>query len=289
MPDSPQDFTVIGAGTMGAGIGYVAASAGYRVTIVEVDADRATAALDRIARWADQAEDRGRAEPGTASAVRDRLHTVADVADSPEGAEVIVEAVPERADLKRAVLAAAEARGPRLLASNTSSIAITSLAEPLHHPDRFCGLHFFNPVYAMSLLEIVVTDATTDATRDHALAIAARLGKEPIVVRDSPGFATSRLGNALSLEAVRMVESGVASAADIDKAMALGYRHPMGPLELTDVVGLDVRLDIARTLQAAYGDRFAPPRLLVEMVESGRLGKKSGEGFYLWRDGRKVA
>ena len=140
----------------------------------------------------------------------------------------------------------------------------------------------------MPLLEIVVGEHTSDHTRNEALAVADRLGKQPIVVRDAPGFATSRLGNALGLEAIRMVESGVADAADIDKAMSLGYRHPMGPLELTDVVGLDVRLAIARTLQEAYGDRFSPPQLLVDMVEQGKLGKKTGEGFYRWQGGQKA-
>jgi len=202
-----------------------------------------------------------------------------EVAPEPE---VVVEAVPERLDLKRALLRAAAARAPRLLASNTSSIPIAALAEGLDRPERFIGLHFFNPVWAMPLLEIVVGAASAPGTVDAALAVAATLGKDPILVRDMPGFATSRLGVALGLEAIRMVADGVASPADIDKAMVLGYRHPMGPLELTDVVGLDVRLDIARTLEKAYGDRFTPPPLLVEMVAEGRLGKKSGEGFYRW-------
>lgn len=284
----PEHFVVVGGGTMGAGIAYVAASAGYRVTLCEVDPERATSALDRIGRWAETAEDRGKTEPGTSTLVQAATSTVTEISQAPEGAEVFVEAVPEQPDLKRSVLAAAQKRSPKLLATNTSSISITELAAGLDHPGHFIGLHFFNPVYAMALLEIVVGDQTSDATRDQALAVAERLGKQPIVVRDAPGFATSRLGNALGLEAIRMVESGVAGAADIDKAMALGYRHPMGPLELTDVVGLDVRLDIARTLQAAYGDRFAPPSLLIDMVEQGKLGKKTGEGFYRWQGGQKV-
>jgi len=284
----PEQFVVVGGGTMGAGIAYVAALADYQVSLCEVDDERAAAALDRIGRWAEAAEDRGRVEPGTATRVRDQVTSLPNVAEAPEGAAVIVEAVPERLDLKRGILAAAQQRAPKLLASNTSSISISELAQSLDAPERFIGLHFFNPVYAMALLEIVVGDQTSSQSQAAALAIAERLGKEPIVVRDAPGFATSRLGNALGLEAIRMVESGVASAADIDKAMSLGYRHPMGPLELTDVVGLDVRLDIARTLQAAYGDRFAPPRLLIEMVEAGKLGKKTGEGFYRWHGGQKV-
>ena len=174
-----------------------------------------------------------------------------------------------------------------LLGSNTSSIPIAELADGLTRPADFLGLHFFNPVWAMALLEVVVGPATAPETTETAVALAGRLGKDPVVVRDMPGFATSRLGVTLGLEAIRMVADGVAAAADIDKAMVLGYRHPVGPLELTDLVGLDVRLDIARTLQAAYGDRFAPPPLLVEMVAAGKLGKKSGQGFYTWKDGVK--
>jgi 3-hydroxybutyryl-CoA dehydrogenase len=207
------------------------------------------------------------------------------VSDRPD---VLVEAVPERPDLKRAVLAEAEERQPVLLASNTSSISIGELAESLRTPERFCGLHFFNPVWAMPLLEVVVGPRTSDATRQAAVALADRLGKDPVVVKDAPGFATSRLGVALGLEAIRMVADGVASPGDIDKAMVLGYRHPVGPLELTDIVGLDVRLDIARTLATAYGQRFTPPSLLERMVAEGRLGRKTGEGFYRWEDGRKA-
>ena len=211
-----------------------------------------------------------------------RVVIAADLAEVADAPDVIVEAVPERLDLKRDVLIASEATGPTLLASNTSSISIAELAAPLVRPDRFVGLHFFNPVWAMALLEIVLGPATSTDTAERAGALARRLGKDAVVVRDAPGFATSRLGVALGLEAMRMVQDGVASPADIDKAMVLGYRHPVGPLELTDMVGLDVRLDIARTLQAAYGDRFAPPALLETMVAEGRLGKKSGEGFYHW-------
>lgn len=281
-------FTVVGAGTMGAGIAYVAAGSGYEVTLVEIDGERGRAAVDRIRGWSGKAVERGRVTGEAAAAAMARLRLVTEFTDVDAEQDVFVEAVPERADLKLRVLSAAEELEPKLLASNTSSISIDSLAAKLRRPERFLGLHFFNPVYAMALLEIVVGERTSESARDAALAVAARLGKDPVVVRDSPGFATSRLGNALGLEAIRMLESGVASAADIDKAMSLGYRHPMGPLELTDVVGLDVRLDIARTLQAAYGDRFEPPRTLIDMVAAGRLGKKTGRGFYTWVDGKRV-
>ncbi|PYC73379.1 3-hydroxybutyryl-CoA dehydrogenase [Micromonospora arborensis] len=280
-------FVVVGAGTMGLGIAYVAAGAGHAVELVEVDPERGATALNRLAELWERAVQRGKLSADEAAANRQRVTlrpTLAEVAPAPQ---VIVEAVPERLDLKRAVLKDAAELRPALLGSNTSSIAIGELAAELDAPERFVGLHFFNPVWAMTLLEIVVGPATAEETTEAAVALAGRLGKDPVVVRDLPGFATSRLGVTLGLEAIRMVADGVASPADIDKAMVLGYRHPIGPLELTDLVGLDVRLDIARTLQAAYGDRFAPPPLLVEMVAEGRLGKKSGHGFYQWSGGVK--
>ncbi|WP_328849197.1 3-hydroxyacyl-CoA dehydrogenase family protein [Micromonospora zamorensis] len=280
-------FVVVGAGTMGLGIAYVAAGAGHAVELVEVDPERGASALNRLADLWERAVQRGKLSADEAAAHRQRVTlrpTLVDVAPAPE---VIVEAVPERLEEKRAVLRDAAALNPALLGSNTSSIAIGELAAGLDAPERFLGLHFFNPVWAMALLEIVVGPATAEETTAAAVALAGRLGKDPVVVRDLPGFATSRLGVTLGLEAIRMVADGVASPADIDKAMVLGYRHPIGPLELTDLVGLDVRLDIARTLQAAYGDRFAPPPLLVEMVADGRLGKKSGQGFYQWKAGVK--
>jgi 3-hydroxybutyryl-CoA dehydrogenase len=274
-------FVVIGAGTMGIGIAYLAAGAGYRVELVEVDQARAGAARQTLDDLWDKAVARGRITVEAAAAGRTAVVFAPSLAGLAGGPDVIVEAVPERLDLKRAVLAEAAALRPGLLGSNTSSIPIGSLGTGV------IGLHFFNPVWAMPLLEIVVGDSAAPGAVDAALAVAARLGKDPVVVRDRPGFATSRLGVALGLEAIRMVEDEVASVADIDKAMVLGYRHPMGPLELTDVVGLDVRLDIARGLAVAYGPRFEPPALLVTLVGAGNLGRKSGQGFYRWVDGAK--
>ena len=278
---------VVGAGTMGLGIAYVAAGAGYAVELVEVDPARGAAAVQRLGELWERGVQRGKLTADEAAANRKRLTLRAGLAEVAEGPDVIVEAVPERLDLKRAVLHEAAALRPALLGSNTSSISIGELAAGLDRPEDFLGLHFFNPVWAMALLEIVVGPATAEETTAAAVALATRLGKDPVVVRDMPGFATSRLGVTLGLEAIRMVADGVASPADIDKAMVLGYRHPVGPLELTDLVGLDLRLDIARTLQAAYGDRFAPPPLLEEMVADGRLGKKFGQGFYRWEGGVK--
>ena len=227
---------------MGAGIAEALVTSGASVTIVDVD-------------------------------------TATTIEDLPAGLDLIVEAVPEQLELKRSVLARCALREPLLLATNTSGLSIDKLAVELPVPERFLGLHFFNPVHAMKLVEIVVGARTGEAARERALALCAQLGKTSIVVRDAPGFASTRLGIALGLEAMRMVEDGIAAPADIDRAMELGYRHPMGPLKLTDLVGLDVRLDIARNLQRSYGERYAPPQLLIDMVAAGRPGQKVGPGI----------
>jgi 3-hydroxybutyryl-CoA dehydrogenase len=271
---------VIGGGTMGAGIAQVLLEAGCEVVVVEADADAAGRARNRIADGLRRRKDVAAEE---IEARCDRLSTVTDLS-APLGVELVVEAIPEIPDAKRDLLAAAEKVVPpsALLASNTSSLSITDLAGALERPDRFLGMHFFNPVPLSALVELVVGAATGAAAVDDARRWVARLGKESIEVRDSPGFATSRLGVALGLEAIRMLEEGVASAADIDQGMVLGYRHPMGPLRLTDLVGLDVRLAIAEHLAATLGPRFEPPALLREKVAAGDLGKKTGRGFYDW-------
>lgn len=281
---APQRVGVIGGGTMGTGIAYVFAAAGCEVTLVEPRSAQAALAHRAIVARAVGAAERGRLDRSAADRVPDLLHTAEGVTGLDRGLDLVVESVPERLDLKRRVLADAEAREPVLLASNTSGLPITALGEALVRPDRFLGLHFFNPVWSMPLIEIVHTADTADEQVERARAAAGLVGKETILVRDAPGFATSRLGVALGLEAIRMLADGVAAAADIDKAMELGYRHPMGPLRLTDLVGLDVRLDIARNLTEAYGDRFAPPQLLADKVAAGELGRKSGRGFYDWPD-----
>ncbi len=271
---------VLGGGTMGAGIAQVLLEAGCEVVVVEADQTSAARAKSRIieglTRRKDVTVEELKARTG-------RLGTTSDLSE-PLGVELVVEAIPEIPDAKRDLLAAAEKVVPRsaLLASNTSSLSITDLAGALERPERFLGMHFFNPVPLSALVELVVGDATTPAAVDDARQWVARLGKESIEVRDSPGFATSRLGVALGLEAIRMLEEGVASAADIDQGMVLGYRHPMGPLRLTDLVGLDVRLAIAEHLAATLGPRFEPPALLRDKVAAGELGKKTGRGFYDW-------
>ena len=267
---------------MGAGIASVLARAGLEVELVEPSEALAAAGVERARAAISDGVSRGKLSAEEGAAASARLRPVPGLDPASPRPQVLIEAVPERLELKREILGAAERLEPDLLATNTSGISIDSLAAALADPARFLGLHFFNPVPAMALVEVVIGARTSESSREAATALVAELGKEAIVVADSPGFASSRLGLALGLEAIRMVEAGVASAADIDRAMVLGYRHPVGPLRLTDLVGLDVRLDIARNLRQSYGERFTPPPLLETMVGEGRLGKKSGRGFFDW-------
>ncbi|HOX19845.1 MAG TPA: 3-hydroxyacyl-CoA dehydrogenase family protein [Gemmatimonadales bacterium] len=285
MSGFPTRVAVIGAGTMGAGIAQAAATAGWPTTLTDSRPEAVQGAVDRIARTLDGAVQRGKLDATARDAILGRLQTTSGIRAACEGADLVVEAVLEDLDVKRDVMSQASdwAMPSALLATNTSSISIADIAADLPRPERLIGMHFFNPVHLMKLVEIVTHDATDDTARADALAVVQAMGKEPIVVRDSPGFASSRLGIALGLEAMRMLEEGVASAADIDRAMELGYNHPMGPLKLTDLVGLDVRLRIADYLHLALGaERFAPPAILRRLVAEGKLGKKSGHGFYDW-------
>lgn len=278
---------VVGAGTMGHGIAHVAALAGFRVVLCDVSRDAADAGVARIRANLAKGVDRGKVTSSQAAEAQSRLR--ADVGPGPasRGSSVIIEAVPEKMALKQALLRdiEAEADDDAIIGSNTSSLSLTELQNGLRCPARVIGMHFFNPVHIMALLEIVRGDETSDDVVERTQSLARRLGKEPIVVRDTPGFATSRLGIALGNEAMRMFEEGVASAEDIDKAMTLGYRHPMGPLRLTDLVGLDVRLAISRYLHEKLGsDTFRPPGILEQLVENGHLGKKTGRGFYTYSE-----
>jgi 3-hydroxybutyryl-CoA dehydrogenase len=277
---------VIGAGTMGHGIAHVAALAGHQVTLVDTSAGALERALERIRANLEEGVTRGKVEPAARDDALARITTAADAAAA-GAAGLIVEAVPERLDLKIRLFRELDEVAPAdaIMASNTSSLSITRMQQETARPERVVGLHFFNPVHINKLVEVVRGRGTSAATMEAALAFVAGIGKESVVVNDAPGFATSRLGVLLGLEAMRMVEEGVASPADIDRALELGYRHPMGPLRLTDLVGLDVRLDIARYLHAELGgDRFRPPEILERMVAEGRLGRKSGRGFYEWHD-----
>lgn len=276
----PDRVGVIGGGRMGAGIAHAFLMAGAPVVVVERDTDSASEARDRVLATIEGSVRRGATPPEP-----DNLITT--VAWSAlRGCGLVVEAVPELPDLKREALRRAEELLEPLavLASNTSSLSIDGLAAGLRRPGAFLGMHFFNPVPASALVEVVAGSATAPSALDLATGWVAALGKTAVVVRDSPGFASSRLGVLLGLEAVRMVEEGVASPEDIDAAMTLGYKHPVGPLRLTDIVGLDVRLDIAEYLASELGPRFEPPALLRRMVADGLLGRKSGRGFYDWSD-----
>ncbi len=225
---------------------------------------------------------RGKLTAEQADGLPGLVHLVGDVSELPEGLDVLIESVPERLQLKHDVLAAAEARRPSVLATNTSALSVDELAGRLARPEAFLGMHFFNPVWSLQMVELIRGAKTADGTLAAAQAVVALLGKRSIVARDVPGFATSRLDVVTALEAMRMLESGVASAEDIDTAMTVAYRHPMGPLRLSDVVGLDVRLDIAENLSKVYGGRFAPPQVLVDKVAAGELGQKTGQGFFAW-------
>lgn len=277
---SDQQVAVVGGGQMGAGIAHALLLAGARVVLCEVSSDAGDRAAAKVLSDLHRSESRGSGKP--ADALFERLTVVTDHAGI-DGCTLAIEAVPEDLRLKLDVLASMESRlaEDAILATNTSSVSITELAAGLGRPERFLGMHFFNPVPASALVELVVGSTEPDVVT-QAIGWVERMGKTPIVVQDSPGFASSRLGVVLGLEAIRMVEEGVATAADIDAAMVLGYKHPVGPLRLTDLVGLDVRLGIAGYLEQQLGPRFSPPRLMRDMVERGDLGRKSGRGFYLW-------
>ena len=278
---------VLGAGTMGRGIAQVAAQAGHDVVLRDIEDQLVTEGLDGIEATLDEGVDREKVTDRERTATLDRIEGTTELEEAVSGAEMVIEAVPERLDLKRETFADVEALAPAdaVVASNTSSLSLTAIASALDRPERAIGLHFFNPVHLMALVEIVVPAQASEGTVEFAREFVDDLGKQPITVGDSAGFASSRLGVALGVEAIRMLEEGVAGPRDIDRAMTAGYNHPMGPIELTDVVGLDVRLEILEHLREELGERFRPPQLLRQKVRAGALGKKSGEGFYQWENG----
>jgi 3-hydroxybutyryl-CoA dehydrogenase len=277
---------VLGAGTMGHGIAQAAAAAGFEVILRDLDESFVEKGLRSIESNLTKGVERGKVT------VEERAQTLSHIRattrlEETADSDLFIEAVPERLELKRETLRAIESHNPSdfIFATNTSSLSITEIAAGARRPARVVGMHFFNPVHLMRLVEIVVGRETAPETVEAVRVVAVGMKKEPIVVRDVPGFASSRLGVALGLEAMRMLEEGVAEAKDIDTAMELGYNHPMGPLRLTDLVGLDVRLHIAEYLHARLGsERFRPPDILRRMVAEGKLGKKSGEGFYKWNE-----
>jgi 3-hydroxybutyryl-CoA dehydrogenase len=273
---------VVGGGTMGTGIAYVFALAGFQTTVVEPGDARAEQMFVEIEAAAAAAVSRSKIDATQAAALRSRIARVRSVSELAFGLDLVVESVPEQQALKLSVLSDLESKRPTLLASNTSSMSIDDLASALSEPQQFIGMHFFNPVWSLGLVELIRGAHTSESSLELAQEFVTAIGKQSIVVADIPGFATSRLDLIASLEAMRMLEDGVASAEDIDRAAELAYRHPVGPLRLSDIVGLDVRLDIARQLELTYGERYRPPQILIDKVTAGHLGRKSGQGFHAW-------
>ncbi|MFH0411927.1 3-hydroxyacyl-CoA dehydrogenase family protein [Corynebacterium sp. L4756] len=272
----PEKVGVLGGGRMGAGIAHAFLAAGADVHVVDINEDAVTAAKGRVEKAIQGSIDRG--AEGTFESWSKRLTLSTDVSDF-AGIDLVVEAVPESMELKEKAFGDIAAAAPEaVIATNTSSLSVSELAQTV--ANDVIGLHFFNPVPASKLVEVVVASSTPEELMNTARTWVDALGKTAVVVKDAPGFASSRLGVAIALEAIRMVEEGVADPRDIDNAMVLGYKFPIGPLELTDVVGLDVRLGIAEYLESTLGERFAPPQLMRDMVARGELGRKSGKGFY---------
>jgi len=286
-----RSVAVVGAGTMGAGIAQVCAQTGWKTRLYDAFPDGLSKGMAAIEAFWDKGIGRGKTSVDQKAEWSGNLRAVDDLAEAVEGADLVIEAVPESMQLKQDIFAELERLAPShaMLATNTSGLPISEIAQSTGCPERVIGMHFFNPVPLMSLLELVRHDAVSEETIEAAQSIGSAMGKTTIVVRDVPGFATSRLGVVLGNEAIRMLADGVASASDIDTAMRLGYRHPMGPLELSDLVGLDVRRDILNNLADAFGDEsYRPHPMLDRLVEAGDLGKKVGKGIYDWTSGKKV-
>jgi 3-hydroxybutyryl-CoA dehydrogenase len=285
-----MDVAVLGAGTMGHGIAQVSAMAGHEVSMRDIEEDLVEDGLAAIEATLEGGIERDKVTDAEAEATLARIEGTTDLEAAVAGADLVIEAVPEDLDLKQETLAEVETHvaASTVLGSNTSSLSLTAIASALERPERAIGLHFFNPVHLMALVEIVVAEQTSDETVDVAREFVRGIEKEPVEVTDSAGFATSRLGAAQGAEAMRMLQEGVASPRELDRAMELGYNHPMGPIELGDVVGLDVRLDILEYLREELGERFRPPGNLRRKVRAGKLGRKSGEGFYVWEEGEVV-
>jgi len=286
-----QSVAVVGAGTMGAGIAQVCAQTGWKTRLYDAFPEGLTKGMAAIEAFWDKGIERGKTSADQKAEWLGNLRAVNDLAEAVEGADLVIEAVPESMQLKQDIFAELERLAPShaMLATNTSGLPISEIAQSTGCPERVIGMHFFNPVPLMSLLELVRHDTVSEETIAAAQSIGSAMGKTTIVVRDVPGFATSRLGVVLGNEAIRMLADGVASASDIDTAMRLGYRHPMGPLELSDLVGLDVRRDILNNLADAFGDEsYRPHPMLDQLVEAGDIGKKVGKGIYDWTSGEKV-
>jgi len=277
-----KSMAVVGGGTMGVGIVYVFAAADWNVWVVEPDDVRSQSMQSTLVQTAQAGLKRGKLNEHRVSHITSGVQRLRNINELPMGLDLVIETVPERLPLKREVLGQIDARLPSIIASNTSALSIDELATCVKDSGSFLGMHFFNPVWSLAMVELIRGKDTSEATLTVARKIADSIGKTSITVKDVPGFATSRLDLIASLEAMRMLQDGVASAEDIDNAMLIAYRHPMGPLRLSDVVGLDVRLDIAKQLSHTLGDRYTPPQILIDMVARGELGRKSGKGFFDW-------
>ena len=286
-----ETVAVLGAGTMGRGIAHVAAQAGYRTFLFDVAGDVLDRARESVRRTLDKGVQLGKLEAGAAQSTLERLHLGTDLPVAVAAADLVIEAVPERMELKVQTFQEVARHCPAgaLFASNTSSLSVTEMAGATDRAERFAGMHFFNPVHLMRLVELVRGLQTGDEALEAMRDVAVRMGKEVVVVRESPGFVTSRINALIGNEAFRMLESGVASAEDIDKALKLGLNHPMGPFEMADLVGLDVRYSILQYLHSTLGDTYRPSNLMAQYVKAGRLGRKTGRGVYEYdAEGKRI-
>ena len=282
-----RTVAVIGSGTMGSGIAQVCAQTGWETRLYDAFPESLDKGMNSIDEFWKSGIRRGKNTEEQVKDWSEKLVPCGNLEDALSGVDLVIEAVPEKIDLKRSIFQKIEEMAPEnaILATNTSGLRISEIASVVKNPERVVGMHFFNPVPIMKLLEVIKHDSSSDDTIDEVIEIGEEMGKTTIVVGDIPGFATSRLGVVLGNEAIRMLAEGVASASDIDTAMKLGYKHPMGPLELSDLVGLDVRRDILNNLAESFDDpSYLPHPLLVRLVESGELGKKTGRGIYNWSE-----
>ena len=280
-----KNITVCGSGTMGRGIAQVSAQFGYNVRLFDLKQEQLVSAMNAIQNNLEKGVARGKTTVEEQERCLANLRVYTSLEEACTDCDLFIEAIPEQLALKHKILCEVEGYVSKecILGTNTSSLSIADVAQPLSHPERLLGTHFFNPVHIMKLLEIVYHKDTGEDVIAICTDFAAKIKKESILVKNVPGFATSRLGVALGMEAIRMLQDGVASAEDIDKAMVLGYKHPIGPLKLTDMIGLDVRLAIGEYLAKELNNTaFEPPALLRQKVAEGKVGKKSGEGFYNW-------
>ena len=284
-----RTITVLGSGTMGLGIAQVAAMGGFRTVMYDVSLAQLEQATARVAKNLEKGVSLGKVDADVAQAAKDRLSTTNDLDEALRDSDFMIEAVPENLELKRDLFAKADAvmRDGAILASNTSGLSVSAIGEATKRPEAVIGMHFFNPVHIMKLIEIIRSKATSDETFQLTEAVSHRMGKETVEVNESAGFVTSRVNALIGNEAFRMWETGVATPEDIDKALKLGLNHPMGPFELVDLVGLDIRAASLGNLHEHLGETYRPSPLILDLVKAGRLGRKAGHGVYRYDDGGK--